>query len=190
MLAVNLLPQELRIQKKSTVRLPYLKYAIIGSIIFLLVTFSFYFDYLSAVHEYAEVEKTWKTMQPQSAQLKALENEVETVIKPERNFLSRHVVTGKPMTGFMVSLSQLLPDTAWLTEVKMEQKDGNQSLFLKGIVLPSKNSSGIEAVEKYVHDLQAQVPEAKLSLTTTRQKISTLEVTQFIANFEWKTGTV
>lgn len=190
MLTINLLPTEFRVQKKNTVQLPYLKYAIIGGIVFMLVTVSFYFDYLAAVREFAEVEKTWKTLQPQSTQLKALENEVETVIKPERNFLSRHVVTGRPMTGFMVSLSELLPETAWLTEVKMEQKDGNQSLFLKGIVLPNKNSSGIEAVEKYVHDLQGKVPEAKLSLTTTRQKISTLEVTQFIANFEWKTGTV
>lgn len=190
MLAINLLPEELRIQKKSSVQLPYLKYAIIGGVVFMLVTVSFYFDYLSAVREFNEVEKTWKTIQPQSQQLKALETEVETVIKPERNFLSRHVVTGRPMTGFMISLSELLPDTSWLTEVKMEQKDGNQSLFVKGVVLPSKNSTGIEAVEKYVHELQLKVPEAKLSLTTTRQKIADLEVTQFIANFEWKTGTV
>ena len=190
MLTINLLPEELRVRKKSSVQLPYLKYAVIGAAVFLLVTVSFYFDYLAAVREFLEVEKTWKTIQPQSQQLKSLETEVETVIKPERNFLSKHVVTGRPMTGFMISLSVLLPETAWLTEVKMEQKEGNQNLFVKGVVLPSKTSSGIEAVEKYVHELQLKVPEAKLSLTTTRQKISNLEVTQFIANFDWKSGIV
>lgn len=190
MLTINLLPEELRVKKKTTVNLPYMKFVILGGVIFFFVTVSFYFDYLSSAREFQEVERTWKTLQPQSQKLKALETEVETTIKPERNFLNRYVVTGKPMTGFLISLSQLLPDPAWLTEVRMEQKEGNQLLFVKGIVLPSKTSSGIEAVETYVHELQQKVPEAKLSLTTTRQKIGQLEVTQFIANFEWKAGMV
>ncbi len=190
MLSINLLPRELRVKKKTAVTVPYMKFIIIAAAIFFFVTVSFYFDYLSSARELTEVERTWKTLQPQSLQLKSLEKDVETVIKPERNFLNRHVVTGKPMTGFLISLSQLLPETAWLTEVRMEQKEGDQSLFVKGIVLPSKMTSGIEAVEVYVHELQRMVPDAKLSLTTTRQKISQLEVTQFIANFEWQTGTV
>lgn len=188
MLQINLLPQEFRVKKKSETHVNYIKIAAGAGICFLILTVYFYFDYWSASRELKKMNAHWATLQPQSAQLKALEKEVETTLKPERNFLTKYVVTPKPMTYVLMWLSELLPDTAWLTELKMEQKDGEQSIFVKGLALPSKTQSSIEVIEDYIHKLKEKVPEAKLSLTTTRQKLSQVEVTQFIANFDLKAG--
>lgn len=185
MLTVNLLPEELRVIKKKTSRPPYLIYGMLGVVVFLLITVSFYFDYLAAGSELKQVESTWRTLEPQSKKLKNLEFEVEKLFRPEKEFLAHHAVSGRPLSQLLMLLSAQLPETSWLTEIQMLQKDGKQNLMVKGIVLPGKNTTGIEAVEIYVNQLQKEIADAKLSLTTTRQKISELEVTQFIANFDW-----
>lgn len=188
MLQVNLLPEEFRIKVKNTQEVPYIKLALGGAVLFSILTLWFYIDYNHSQSELKKMTATWTTLQPQSAQLKALETEVETVLKPERNFLEKYVVTPKPMTFVLGWFSELLPDTAWLTEVKMEQKEGTQNIFVKGLVVPSKTQSSIEVIEKYIQQLKEKIPEAKLSLTTTRQKMEQIEVTQFIASFDLKTG--
>ncbi len=188
MLQVNLVPDELRIKVQNTQQLPYIKLAIGGAVLFFILTVWFYFDYLHVGGELKKMNAAWTTLQPQSQQLKALETEVETVLKPERDFLEKNVVTPKPITYVLSWVSELLPDTAWLTEIKTELKDGNQNIFVKGLVIPSKTQSSIEVIEIFIHNLQAKLPEAKLSLTTTRQKIEQVEVTQFIANFDLKSG--
>jgi hypothetical protein len=188
MLRVNLLPEEFRVAKKNTQEVPYLKIAAGAAVLFSILTVWFYIDYNHSKGELKKMNATWATLQPQSAQLKALESEVESTLKPERTFLEKYVVTPKPMTYVLSWLSELLPDTAWLTEVKMEQKDGTQNIFVKGLVIPSKTQSSIEVIEGFIQKLKEKLPDAKLSLTTTRQKIEQLEVTQFIANFDLKPG--
>ncbi len=186
MLQINLLPEEFRIKRKSTQEVPYIKIGIGVGVLFTILTVWFYIDYQAASGELKKMNAKWTTLQPQSAQLKALETEVESTLKPERDFLTKYVTTPKPLTYILVWFSELLPDTAWLTEVKMEQKEGKQNFFVKGLVVPSKTQSSIEVIEAFIHKLNEKLPEAKLSLTTTRQKIEQIEVTQFIANFDIK----
>ncbi len=186
MIKINLLPEEFRIVKKEKAEIPYTRIAIGLGILFGILTGSFYLDYMNAQKELKKLEQTWATLQPQSAQLKALESEVETTLKPERDFLTKYVLTAKPLTFLLVWISEFMPDTAWLTEVKMEQSEAGQNLFIKGLVLPSKEKSSIELIEIFFHQLKEKIPESLLSLTTTRQKLESVEVTQFIANFEWK----
>ncbi len=186
MIKVNLLPEEFRIVHKSPNQFPVMRVSILVGIFFMILTVFFYFDYLHASKELKTLTATWTTLQPQSAQLKALETEVESTLKPERDFLLRHVMTAKPLTFGMSWVNELLPESGWLTELRMEQGQGTQSLFIKGLVLPSKERSSIELIEVFLHQLKERIPEAELSLTTTRQKIEGAEVTQFTANFDWK----
>ena len=67
----------------------------------------------------------------------------------------------------------------------MERKQDGGRLFIKGLSLPSKEKSSIEAIEIYLHQLKEKIPDANLSLTTTRQTIEGTELTQFTANFAW-----
>ena len=186
MITINLLPEEFRIRKKVESNLPTLKIAIAAGAVFMIATVFFYFDYLAAGRELGRIEKEWTIMQPQSEALKTLEQEVEGTIKPERDFLNRFVTTQKPLTYLLMWASELLPETTWLLEVKVEQAEGKETLFIKGLTLPSKEKSSIEYIEGFLHALKEKIPEATLSLTTTRQTIEHTELTQFIANFEWK----
>ena len=186
MITINLLPQEFRTHEKKSFKIPALKWVAGAGVLFSILTLYFYFDFLGSRGRLKHLEDEWKVIQPQSVQLKKLEQEVSTELKPERDFLTQFVTAERPLTAFMIWLSEFLPETAWLNEVSMERKGEGGLLLVKGLALPSKTQSSIEQIEIYLHHLKEKMPDANLSLTTSRQKLQNVEVTQFIANFEWK----
>ncbi len=185
MITINLLPQEFRPQLKSEQRIPYLKIAAICGILFAVLTIYFYVDLLLANAKLKRIQAAWAKIQPQSIALKKLEDTVEKTLNPEKNFLEGFVTVQKPLTLFMVWASELLPDGVWLTEFSMERKQEGGHLFIKGLALPSKEKSSIESIEIYLHQLKEKIPDANLSLTTTRQTLEEKELTQFTAHFDW-----
>ena len=185
MITINLLPEEFRVKQKSAETVPTKKLAIAGGILFGVLTLFFFFDFLMAQGRLKKLENEWAALQPKSRELTQLQDEVESSLKPEKQFMDKFVTSQKPLTSFLVWVSEYLPQTAWLTEITMGRKGEGGSFFVKGLAQPSKEKSSIEQIETYLHQLQEKVPEANLSLTTTRQKIENFELTQFTANFEW-----
>lgn len=185
MITINLLPQEFRVQPKSESNIPYVKIAIAAAVVFALLTLYLYGDLLFARTQLKKVQAEWAKVQPESLELKKLEDEVEKTLRPEKIFLESFVTAQKPLTLFMRWVSEFLPDSVWLTEFRMERKQDGGHFFIKGLALPSKEKSSIEAIEIYLHQLKEKIPEAHLSLTTTRQTLEGTELTQFTANFSW-----
>jgi Tfp pilus assembly protein PilN len=185
MIKINLLPAEFRTVQKTTQNVPVVKIAIGAGCAFAALTVFFYFDYLLSLNKLRGVRKEWQVIQPRSAELKGLEEEVEGRLKPEKVFLERFVTTERALAAFMTWVSEYLPETSWLTELKMERKGQGGDLFIKGLAIGSKEKSSIEEIESYLHQLKEKIPDSNLSLTTTRQKIENTELTQFTANFNW-----
>lgn len=185
MITINLLPQELRHETKTTRQIPAKKVAIAAGAVFILLTLFFDIDLLLSHSKLRSLEKKWIELQPGSDGLKRLQSEVDSQLKPEKEFMDKYVTSPKPMTFILIWLSEFLPETTWLTEVTMERKGEGCDLLLRGLALPSKEKSSIEHIEEYLNHLQEKIPESKLSLTTTRQEIEQVELTQFTAHFTW-----
>ncbi len=185
MITINLLPEELRVKEKIKRDIPILKLAAISGVLFSAITIFLYIDYIGSGSKLKRLEKEWVTLQPQSQRLNHLEQEVETLLKPENSFLNRFVTADKPVTLILSWVSELLPERAWLLETRLEREGEGARLFVKGVALSSKEKSSIEQIESYLHMMKEKIPEASLSLTTTRLEIEKTEVTQFVANFEW-----
>ena len=185
MIFINLLPEEFRVVVKPKQDVPVKKLASVAGLIFLLLTVYFYIDYFIAKGKLSKMEVSWQKVQPQSLELSALEQEVQYKLKPEKAFLEKFVTTDRPLTHLLAWASEYLPESAWLSELTMERKGEAGRFFVKGLALPSKESSSIEFIEAYLHSLKKEMPDADLSLTTTRRKMEGVELTQFIANFKW-----
>ncbi len=185
MITINLLPEEFRVREKIHINIPWLPAVIGAAGIFLLLTGFFYVDYWLSKAKLSRVNKEWEVIQPQSQRLQQLEQEVETKLKPENVFLNSFVTAEKPLTNMLLWVSEYASATMWLVEFKMERVGEGGKLYVKGLTLPSKEKSSIEFIESYLHELKKQMPDADLSLTTSRQKIKEVELTQFIATFEW-----
>ena len=185
MIAINLLPDEFRAVERKTLKLPFLKYAVIGGVIFSLITAGLYVDFLAASIKLGRIQKEWEKIQPQFQVLNQLRGEVEGTLKQEKDFMQTFVTSQRSLTRLIMWVSELLPETAWLVEIQMERAGEGDHFLVKGLSLPTKEKSSIEQIEIFLQRMKEKLPDAKLSLTTTRQTLEGVELTQFVANFDW-----
>lgn len=185
MISVNLLPQEFQLEKKTTSNVPVRKIAIGIGGLFAVLTLIFYVDFWLSFSRLKKIESEWNKVAPEALILKQLQSEVEGPLKQERDFMAQFVTTDRPLTSILMWLSQFLPETAWLIEIKLEREGDASHLLVKGASLPSKEKSSIEQIETYLHQLKEKMPDGKLSLTTTRQMAGQVELTQFTALFDF-----
>ena len=185
MITINLLPEEFRTQPKSETSVSYLKIAAVFGVLIFFLNAYFYADFLKAKGELKKVQAQWAALQPQAAELKKLEEEVEKNLKPEKDFLENFVTVKRPLTSLMGWTSEVLPESLWLTELQMEREGEGGYFLIKGLALSSKEKSSIDAIEIYLHRLKEKMPDSNLSLTTTRQTLEGRELTQFTAHFDW-----
>lgn len=188
MIRINLLPQELRKRDANATRIPYVPLAILAGVLFLLLTFFFYGDYLKARSTYKSVQKEWAKVNPLMAELKALETRVDGEMKGEKDFLEKNILNTDSMTSILVWVSEFLPSRGWLTELRAQREGQGFRVALKGVVLPSRKQTSIEQIEEYFQNLKAKFPpQTTVSLTTTKdaQDKEKTEGTAFAANLEW-----
>jgi len=186
MIKINLLPQELRQKEKSATRIPYVPLALLAGVLFLLMTFFFYGDYLSARSAYKRVQKEWSQLNPSLAQLKAMETKTEVDMKGEKDFLEKNVLNTESMTRILFWVSEFLPSKGWLTELKAEREGEGCRLDLKGVVLASRAQTGIEQIEEYFQKLRTKLPpQTSVALTTSKEVKEKTGGTAFAASLEW-----
>lgn len=186
MIKINLLPQELRKEKKNATRIPYVPLVILVGVLFLLLTLFFYGDYLRARSAYKIVQKEWARLNPLMAQLKALENKIEIEMRGEKDFLEKNVLNTDSMTRILSWVGEFLPSRGWLTELAVEREGEGCRLVLKGVVLPSRAQTSIEQIEEYLQKMKAKLPpETVFALTTSRESSEKLGGTAFVAHLEW-----
>jgi hypothetical protein len=186
MIAINLLPQELRKGKKSATHIPFIPLAILAAVLFLLMTSFFYVDYLSARSAYKRVRQEWGRLNPLMGKLKAMETKIEIEMRGEKDFLEKNILNTESMTRILSWVSEFLPPKGWLTELKAERDGEGCRLTLKGGVLPSRAQTGIEQIEEYLQKLKAKLPsQTALVLTTSKASSEKIEGTAFAANLEW-----
>ncbi|HOW87738.1 MAG TPA: hypothetical protein P5561_05610 [Candidatus Omnitrophota bacterium] len=186
MIKINLLPQELRKKKRSPTRVPYVPFIALGGVLFMLLTLFFYGDYLRARSTYKNVQKEWARLNPLMSKLKAMETQIEIEMRGEKEFLEKSVLNKDSMTQLLSWVSEYLPPKGWLTEFKAERDGEGYRLTLKGVVLPSRAQTGIEQIEAYMQQLKAKLPpQARLSLTTSKESKEKSEGTAFVAEWDW-----
>lgn len=186
MIKINLLPQELRKGKTNPTRIPYIPLALLAGVLFLLLTFFFYGDYLKARSTYKSVRSEWVRLNPLMAQLKTLETRVEVEMKGEKDFLDKNVLNTESMTRILSWVSEFLPPKGWLTELNMEREGEGCRLTLRGVVLASRTQTGIEQIEEYFQKLKTKLPsQTSITLTTSREVKEKVGGTAFTAYLEW-----
>jgi hypothetical protein len=186
MIKINLLPQEFLKEKTNATRIPYIPLAILAGVLFLLMTFFFYGDYLRARSAYEGVRKEWMRLSPLLAQLKILEQKVAVEMKGEKDFLEMNVLNKEPITRILYWVSDFLPTGGWLTGLKAEREGGGCRLTLEGAVLASRTQTGIEQIEQYFQKLKTKLPsQTSVAVATSKGSNEKTEETLFVAQLEW-----
>lgn len=187
MILVNLLPSEFRKQtSRFGIPRPNQKFLKIGGVVFLSLTVFFYMQYLFELRTFKGLETEWFGIQQEVRHADQVKAEMEAGGKGERAFLEHYVLSPFQTTSILSAVSQLIPDSIWLVELKVLRQAKENTLLLKGVSLPSRDKSSVQEIERYLRDLKEKFPPgAELILTTSRQQKDRSELTLFTAVFKW-----
>jgi len=184
---INLLPAELRKESAARASLLQNKWLLNGLAVgFLLSTFFLHLQYQVVRVEHKRLLEEWAVLEKDSSRVTQLKTQIEQGAKSERDFLQNYVNSPFSTTMILSSVSQLLPLSVWLLELKVTRLGTENTFLLKGISLPGKQGTSIQDIEKYLSELKDKFPpRTEIVLTTSRQVKEDRELTLFTAVFKW-----
>lgn len=187
MILINLLPAEFRKGTLGESRfLRLLQWAKLGGILFLILTLALYAHHIFVSRALAKLQTQWQQLESDVMRIQQMRDEMNQGSKAQKDFLEKYVVAPFRATSILTYISEFLPDSIWLVELKILRQPLQGTLFLKGLSLPSGERSSVQQIEKYLGDLKAKFPEdTVLVLTTSRQQKEKAELTFFMAAFKW-----
>lgn len=202
MIKINLLPAELRpVKKKKIVKraasakpagefnaqqLPLKAASIAIAGIFAAVTLFFYVDYLRLNKKQAKVAQAFAEIQPRVQEVRLLEQELTTLLHPEKDFLNAHVLNKAAITSILQEMSVSLPEGLWLTSLTINNSGKQRSFQVQGLALNSQDKTNIQQIEEYLHQIKRVLPNAHFTYSTGKQLAEKVAATAFTANFEWQ----
>jgi Tfp pilus assembly protein PilN len=185
MIEINLLPEEFKSTRKRGNQPPYIVISAVVAGIFVLASSVMYFDFLKQKNELQQITRQWEMSQPEYKILQQLQTDLEGAVRSEREFMMRFVTTQRPLYITLMWLSECLPSNAWLTDLRLERGLDGEALYIRGQVIPSGKKTSIEQIEAYLQALKIKMPDARITLSTSRQEIDRVDVTQFVTQFMW-----
>lgn len=187
MILINLLPPHLRRAKTKGYSLKIdPRVLIAGGIFFVGLTLIFYLQYLLSLRTLKKLQTEWPVVQLKMQKVTQLQSEIEGGSKKEKEFIEGYVLPSFRTTSILSAVSELIPNSIWLIELKLTREGKENSFLLKGLSFATQRNSSIETIEKYLRDLKEKFPpDTRLMLTTSRQQREKAELTLFTAVFKW-----
>jgi len=201
MIKINLLPVELQPAKKKKktvkrvaanqavdlkVKLPVKMIALVCVLIFAALTLFFYIDYLRLHKKQTQVAQDFAAIQPRVQEVRVLEQEVTTVLQPEKDFLNAHVLNKAAITSILQEMSVSLPEGLWLTSLTINNSGKQRSFQIQGLALNTQDKTNIQQIEVYLQQIKGVLPNARFTYSTGKQLADKVAATAFTANFEWQ----
>lgn len=202
MTRINLLPTELRPAKKKKVvkrvvaagpvgikgdpRLAIKAVVLLIAGLFTAITLFFYFDYLNLRQKQTRVAADFAAIQPSVQEVKVLEQEVTTILQPEKDFLNAHVLNKAAITSILQKMSESLPEGLWLTAFNINNSGKQRSFQIQGVALNSKEKTNIQLIEEYLQQIKQIIPSAEFTYSTGKKVEEKVPVTTFSAKFQWQ----
>lgn len=198
MILINLLPEDLRIKEVRKTVIPYREIAIGVFALFLIMTLFNLFVYVRVRGEFRNLDRQWKELTPRNTEAESLEKELGATIVAEVDFYDQFVDPPLEAARVMNLISDLIPTSIWLDQMRFERKKRDIQLTLMGFSESRGKSSTLVEIQKFANDLKARLEanigpasntnlnakkHVKVTVTTSSQTAGTdqNEVIQFTA---------
>ena len=132
MILINLLPSELRVKETKKLNLPYRQIGLVIFMIFLVTALYNLFLFVRVRGEYRKLDREWQAMAERSNEAEALEKDLGAAILSEVDFYDSFVDPTLEAARVLNGVSDLLPRSAWLSELKLHRQKKELELILTG----------------------------------------------------------
>ncbi len=195
MIKINLLPAEMRPVKKSATSHAFMAGSQtrliaggVGAVCFLLFLCTAYFDfaYYADSKKFKRVSDELAAIQPGTQALRDLEQELNGVLVPQRDFLKTYILNKTPITSVLQGVSEALPDGVWLQSFSISNSGKQRSFQIQGAAIQFKGKTSIEQIEAYLQALTKVVPGAVFNYSTSKQVVNKQAATAFNVTYQWQ----
>lgn len=185
MILINLLPQELRIKEIKRINIPYRPIAFVIFLIFLLLSLYNLFLFIRVRERHRNFSKQWKALEPRSNEADLLERELGATIVTEVDFYDGLVDPPLETARILNLVSDLIPESAWLTQLEFKRDNKDMQLILNGLARTSGKASKLIEIQNFANGLKDKMEESlgpasqaspnvkkkiKVTVTTSSQK--------------------
>ena len=187
MILINLLPTEFRKAAFGDPKMRrWIRLLQASGALFAGLTLIFYVQYLLESRTLKTLQNQWQSLEADAQRVQQIRDEMAQGSGAEKKFIEGFIISPFLATQILSGVSELLPDSIWLLELRLVRQPQNNSLLVKGMSLSGKDRTSVQKIEKYLGDLKAIFPEnIELVLTTSRQQKDRVELTFFTAIFKW-----
>ena len=159
MILINLLPQELRIKEIKKINIPYRPIAFVIFLIFLLLSLYNLFLFIRVREQYRNFSRQWKTLEPRSNEADLLERELGATIVTEVDFYDGSVDPPLETARILNLVSDLIPESAWLTQLDFKRDNKDIQLVLNGLAKVSGKGSKLIEIQNFANGLKDKMEE-------------------------------
>ena len=200
MILINLLPSELRVKETKKLNLPYRQIGLVIFMIFLVTALYNLFLFVRVRGEYRKLDREWQAMAERSNEAEALEKDLGAAILSEVDFYDSFVDPTLESARVLNVVSDLLPRSAWLSELKLHRQKKELELILTGSSRSGLRGSRLIEIQNFVNELKNKIEpflgpltqtdpnvkkQIKVALTTSSKKGEAgRETTEFTASFK------
>jgi hypothetical protein len=193
MIAINLLPKELRVRETRKFKVP-IKLITIGAFAaFLILSLYNLFLYVHVREENRELKAQWKTLVGPSSEADRLERELGAQVVAEVDFYDTFIDPSLSLAHILNLISDLIPKNLTLSLIELSRKGRELKLNMNGISDSPKRDSTLVEIQNYANGLKDQLeeymkpgtegigprkpPEIKVQVETkSKHKVSTQQV--------------
>lgn len=201
MIEINLLPKELRTQKK-TVSFPVQRWLTLGLIVLFLLWIALFLESGFIRTQIGGATQDLQGIQATHGDTQKLIDKLDKVYKPSCEYFSTYIRRHISWAPVLNIISDDLPDNIWLTMLKGEDTSKLWALTIRGASRPFKKRPSIRIIGDYVGGLRgefamieksvpvftevsetAKISEPEETTTTKRKVAGNIEITEFLAVF-------
>ncbi len=200
MIRINLLPVEFRqVEVKQNKFSPQV---ILLSVLFicLLVALCQFFSYAGVRKKIHQSDAEMTQLTEPSKESDQLDQAINGKLLPEKRFFNQYVMSNYLVAEVMNELSDNLPDSVWLADLRFHREREALHLDLTGYSRITSKQIAVAQIQEYVNLIKGKMEEilrkgskeqekaapqeVKVVLTTNLREISSMEAMQFAVSFK------
>lgn len=207
MIKINLLPTEFRLVEVKKSRFSPQSILILALIGFSVITLFQFFGYANVRGKLHGLKSEMAQVAQPSKEADELMQTISMKLEPQKNFLNQHVISNFFLAEIMNSLSDVLPDSIWFSDMTMKRNRDDFRLDLSGYSQITSKQIAVAQIQEYVNSIKSKLEgiinaalsekqskekprEVKVILTTNMREVSGVEAMQFAVSFQAGSGDV
>lgn len=159
MIAINLLPPELRPKEVRKLNIPVVPILLAIFLIFVLASLFNLFIYIQKRAELRNLETKWESLKAKNTEAENLQRELGLGIKAEVNFYDTIIDPPLEVARVLDIINDLIPANVWLSDLKFDRRPEGVQIVLDGFSEETQKGLDLVIIQNFANSLKDKLEQ-------------------------------